>query len=102
MNKTALTILASACLAFGAGSAMAAGDAAAGLAKSESCANCHGEDGKGDDSTPGIAGMKAADFEKMIGEYASGAKKSPMMNKIAKKLSPQDIADLAAHYASLK
>jgi cytochrome c553 len=46
--------------------------------------------------------MKAADFEKMMGEYASGAKKSPMMNKIAKKLSPQDIADLAAHYASLK
>jgi cytochrome c553 len=102
MNKTVLTILASTCLAFGAGTAMAAGDAAAGLAKAESCADCHGEDGKGDDSTPGIVGLKAADFEKMMQEYAAGTKKNPMMNKISKKLSAQDIADLAAYYATLK
>lgn len=102
MNKTALTILASACLALSAGAAMAAGDAGAGMKKSEACADCHGDDGKGDDSTPGIAGMKVADFEKLMGEYASGAKKSPMMNKIAKKLSAEDTADLAAYYASLK
>jgi cytochrome c553 len=102
MNKTALTILASACLAFGAGTAVAGGDAAAGQAKSESCANCHGDDGKGDDAVPGIAGMKAADFEKAMGEYAAGTRKSPMMNKLSKKLSAEDIADLAAYYATLK
>jgi len=35
-------------------------------------------------------------------EYADGTRKSPMMNKLAKKLSAEDIADLAAHYATLK
>ena len=102
MNKTALTILASACLVFSAGTAMAGGDAAAGLAKSEKCADCHGADGKGDDSSPAIVGLKTADFEKMMQEYAAGTKKNPMMNKISKKLSAQDIADLAAYYATLK
>jgi cytochrome c553 len=41
-----------------------AGDAGAGKAKSEACAQCHGDNGKDD---PPIAGMAEADFTKAYG-----------------------------------
>jgi len=82
-------------------SALAAGDAAAGQAKAESCAMCHGDDGKGDEKSPGIAGMAEADFAKAIKEYQDGTREHKMMAKAAKKLSDEDVADLAAYYASL-
>ncbi len=79
-----------------------AGNAAAGKAKSEMCADCHGDNGKGDADNPGIAGMSVHAFTKAMKAYRSGAHgKSRMMIKAAKKLSDQDIADLAAYYASL-
>jgi cytochrome c553 len=103
MSKTALTILASLSLAFGAGAAWAGGDAAAGKAKSEACAYCHGEDGKGDDETPALAGLSAADFTKAMTEYQDGTRaEAKMMVKAAKKLSAEDIANLAAYYVTLK
>ena len=81
-----------------------AGDAAAGQAKAEECATCHGDDGKGDGKdNPPIAGMAEADFVKAISEYKSGARtKNKMMIKISGKLSDDDIANLAAYYATLK
>jgi cytochrome c553 len=102
MNKLTLTTLVAAGMLF-AGPGHAA-DAAAGKALSEeSCADCHGDDGKGDDETPGIAGMSAADFTKAMEEYANGTRtKSAKMTKEAKKLSAAQIADLAAYYATLK
>ena len=81
-----------------------AGDAAAGkeLAMG-SCADCHGEDGAGDDDYPAIAGMAEADFIKAMKEYADGTRKdSPKMTKEAKKLNDSQLADMAAFYASLK
>lgn len=76
-----------------------AGDAAAGKANSDSCAGCHGDDGKGD---PPIAGMAEADFIKAMNDFKSGAKESKKMAKITKGLSDDDIANLAAYYSSLK
>lgn len=101
MNKIYLSLLACAALTLSAGTALA-GDAAAGKAKSEACADCHGDDGKGDDETPAIAGMAADKFTAAMAEYKSGARKDAMMAKAAKKLSDEDIANLAAYYASLK
>ena len=82
----------------------AAGDAAAGkeLAMG-SCADCHGEDGAGDEDYPALAGMAEADFIKAMKAYADGTNKaSPKMTKEAKKLSDAQLADMAAYYASLK
>jgi cytochrome c553 len=76
-----------------------AGDASAGKAKSENCAQCHGEDGKED---PAIAGMEEAKFIQAMKEYQSGERKHKKMTKAATGLSDADLADLAAHYASLK
>jgi cytochrome c553 len=81
-----------------------AADAAKGKALAEdSCADCHGDDGKGDADYPAIVGMAADKFTKAMQEYADGTRtKSPKMSKEAKKLSAAQIADLAAYYATLK
>lgn len=81
-----------------------AADVAAGTAKAEEvCADCHGDDGKGDEDNPSIAGMAPAEFVKAMDEYKAGKRtKSDKMTKAAKKLSAADIADLAAYYATLK
>jgi cytochrome c553 len=89
-------------VALGAAGPSYAGDVAAGKAKSKSCAGCHGADGKGKKDNPAIAGQPEAQFIKAMGEYKSGAREHKMMKKFAGKLSDEDIANLAAYYASLK
>ncbi len=81
-----------------------AADVAAGKALAEaSCADCHGDDGAGDDDYPAIAGMSVEKFTKAIQEYQNGIRtKNPKMTKEAKKISAAQIADLAAYYAKLK
>ncbi len=76
-----------------------AGDINAGKAKSESCANCHGETGKED---PPIAGMDEAKFIAELKAYQSGERSNKKMKKATDGLSDQDMADLAAYYATLK
>ena len=102
MNGLSLTTLLAAC-ALIAAPAYAA-DVAAGKAKYEDiCIDCHGDDGKGDDKVPAIAGMSVEKFTKAIQEYQNGTRtKSAKMTKEAKKLSAADVANLAAYYLTLK
>ena len=81
----------------------AGGDAAAGKEKAAQCTSCHGANGEGS-GTPNtaIAGMDVGAFTKGISAYKSGERKNPMMEMFAKKLTDQDVADLAAYYATLK
>ena len=76
-----------------------AGDASAGKAKSEKCAQCHGDNGKED---PPIAGMAEESFIKAMKAYQTGERKHKKMEKAASGLTDADIANLAAYYASLK
>lgn len=91
-------------LSAGVGSAQAAGDAAAGKGKASTCAGCHGAQGEGKDKNPALAGKDAASLAKQLQDFRSGTRQDPMkmMNMMAKPLSDQDIANLAAYYASLK
>jgi cytochrome c553 len=102
MKKLPLSLMICACAMFA--SPTWAADAAAGKKMSEdSCVDCHGDDGKGDDEIPGIAGMSVDKFTKAIQEYQAGTRtKSAKMTKEAKKLSPADVANLAAYYSTLK
>ena len=100
MKKLSLLFLLSGCLAI-ALPAKAAGDVAAGKDKSEKCADCHGDDGRGDEDTPALAGMPVSYFISAMEEYKNGDRKHKKMVKVAKKLSDQDFADLAAYYKSL-
>jgi cytochrome c553 len=82
--------------------AFAAPDAAAGMAKSKSCAGCHGANGEGKGKLGPIAGMDTKKFVDAMEEYKSGKRKDGMMKMATAKLSKEDIENLAAHYTSLK
>ena len=81
-----------------------AADVAAGKALAEeSCIDCHGDDGAGDDDYPAITGLSVEKFTKAMQEYQNGTRtKSTKMTKEAKKVSAAQVADLAAYYATLK
>ncbi|HEY2970372.1 MAG TPA: c-type cytochrome [Casimicrobiaceae bacterium] len=84
------------------GTAQAAGDIEAGKAKAGACAGCHGAKGEGKAPNPALAGMKSDDFVQAMKDYKSGKRNNPIMKTFATPLSDQDMANLAAYYASLK
>ncbi len=81
-----------------------AADVAAGKARAaDSCVDCHGDDGKGDDGIPSVVGMSVEKFTQAMQEYQNGTRtQSARMAKEAKKLSAAEIANLAAYYATLQ
>ena len=82
---------------------LAGGDAAAGKTKSASCTGCHGMNGKSNNPAyPNLAGQKQMYLDKAMKAYKSGDRKDAMMTSFVASLSDQDIADLAAFYASVK
>ena len=84
-------------------SAQAAGDPVKGKAKSVTCAACHGAAGISINPLwPNLAGQHAAYLEKQIKAFKSGERKDPSMAPMVAALTPQDIADLAAYFSSLK
>jgi len=90
-------------LMLAAGSAQAGGDAARGAELAVDCADCHGDDGLGDEDIPAIAGMDAAKQLKELMDFKSGAREDEeedMVDSVAD-LSEQDMADLAAYFATL-
>lgn len=83
--------------------AYAAGDAAAGKAKSNICVACHGADGNSTNPEwPKIAGQWPAYMVEQLQAFKSGARKNALMAGITKNLSEQDMKDLAAYFASQK
>jgi len=83
--------------------AQAAGDPEAGKAKSAACSICHGSDGKAQiPMYPRLAGQNLQYLTYALKAYRSGARRHEVMAVMARPLSDQDIADLAAWYASIK
>ncbi len=83
--------------------AHAQGDAAAGKAKTEACAGCHGEDGNAAAPMfPKLAGQHASYLTRQLREFKSGKRVDPTMNAMAASLSDADIADIGAWYAQHK
>jgi cytochrome c553 len=101
MNRIVLTAIIVGLVGF-AGTAQAAGDAAAGKAKAASCAMCHGPNGAGTQMAPKLAGLDPAKFTQDINDYKSGKRDNAMMKAQAAPLSADDIANLAAYFSSLK
>ncbi len=86
-----------------AGSVQAGGDAAKGEELAVDCADCHGDDGLGDEDVPAIAGMAAADQLKELMAFKSGEREDEEEDMVdsVEDLSEQDMADLAAYFATL-
>ena len=100
-TKIARTMFVSVALLILCSTGYAAGDANAGKEKANACTSCHGVDGQGgSEPNTKIAGMSVGNFKKAMLAYKSGEKNNAMMQMFAKKLSDQDVDDLAAYYAS--
>ena len=79
-----------------------AGDAAAGKAKAVTCSGCHGANGISiSPAWPNLAGQKEAYLAKQLKDFRSGSRNDPTMSAMAKPLSDDDIANLAAYFSSL-
>jgi len=87
-----------------------AADLAAGKLKVETvCAACHGANGVSvADNIPNLAAQRPAYIEAQLKAFKDGARKAPSptsqiatMAAIANQLSPADMADVAAYFASL-
>jgi cytochrome c553 len=87
---------------FSMGGARAAGDAAAGQARSRGCQTCHGANGIASmPNVPSLAAQNEQYLLKALGDYKSGARKDDMMSLIVQPLGDEDMANLAAYYAGL-
>jgi cytochrome c553 len=83
--------------------ALAAGDAAAGRRKAVACQTCHGLDGLSKiPDAPNLAGQPEPYLVKAIDDFRQGARHNDMMSLVVERLQDQDVADLAAYYASIE
>jgi cytochrome c553 len=79
------------------------GDAAAGRRKALQCQTCHGLDGLSKlPEAPHIAGQPVPYLVKSLNDFRHGVRSNDMMSIVAKGLSDQDVADLAAFYSSIE
>lgn len=89
-------------LALGVGAAAQAADIEAGKAKSTTCMACHGANGiSNNPEWPNLAGQKEKYLAVALTAYREGNRQNPLMAPMAKPLSDEDIANLAAYYSSL-
>lgn len=78
-------------------------DAAAGRAKAQACAVCHGPLGLAvAPQTPNLAGQPAAYLIAQLKAYRGGTRKHEVMSVMAKPLTDDDIHHLAAWFASIR
>jgi len=88
---------------FGAlATAQAAGNVEAGKAKAAACVGCHGANGQGVPPNPALKGKTEDELVEAMKDYKSGKRNNAVMKAFAAPLNDQDIANLAAYYASLK
>ena len=81
-----------------------AGDARPGREKVAGlCQSCHGMDGLSKNpESPHLAGQIENYLVKALNEYRTGERKNESMNIVAKDLTDEEIANVAAFYASIQ
>lgn len=80
-----------------------AGDATAGAGKAAACAACHGADGNSaDPQYPKLAGQSERYIARQLAMFKDGTREDPVMLGFASILSPQDMRDVGAYFATLK
>ena len=79
----------------------AAQDIAAGKAKSQACAACHGPDGNSPSGQfPNLAGQTWRYIYVQLKDYKEGRRSDPVMTAMATPLSRQEMVDIANYYAA--
>ena len=80
-----------------------ANDASAGRQKAQACAVCHGLNGlSAQPDAPNLAGQPALYLRAQLRAYRSGERRHEVMAVMAKPLSDEDIANLAAWFSSIR
>jgi|SRR5262245_34205329 len=82
------------------GTARAAGDRAFGEYLSAECVTCH-RVGAQSQGIPSIVGLAPATFVDLLTQYRAKQRANPIMQTIAARLSDDEMAALAAYFASL-
>jgi len=101
--KKLISLVAFLALAVTGQTLQAAGNAAAGKAKSAVCAGCHGPDGNSAaPNFPKLAGLDGAYIAKQLEDFKKGARKDPLMAGMVAGLSRKDMDNLGAYFASQK
>jgi cytochrome c553 len=79
-----------------------AADTAAGKAKAEVCAGCHGENGISQtENIPSIAGQPDQYLQWQLVFFRSGSRKNEQMQPIVEEISNEDIRNLGAYFSAL-
>ncbi|GAB6404350.1 c-type cytochrome [Pseudomonas sp. MHK4] len=106
MNKLIVSLLLTvgiSGIAHAAGEPVKPGDAAAGQAKAAVCGACHGPDGNSmAPNFPKLAGQGERYLTKQLHDIKSGKRTVLEMTGLLTNLSDQDLADIAAYFASQK
>jgi cytochrome c553 len=88
-------------LALALPAAGASGDAEVGKKISGPCAACHGANGVSPSPAfPNLAGQYPDYIEAALKHYQNGRRNNPIMKVQVEKLTPKNIADLAAYFSS--
>jgi cytochrome c553 len=99
-TRTAKAALGLSCIL--ATSSAAAGDRALGAYLSSECATCHQVSGRPQGGIPAIAGLPEHQFVASMEAYRKRQRDNQIMQVVASRLSPDEIAALASYYGSLK
>jgi len=95
--------LTAALFAISTASTALAADPSAGRKKAARCQACHGLDGVAKmPNVPHIAGESELYLAKQLKAFRGGERRDPQMSLMAKNLSDEDIADLAAYFARIE
>ena len=79
------------------------GDAKVGQTKAAACGACHGLDGNSSDAQfPKLASQQERYIARQLALFKTGERENPIMLGFASALSPQDMRDVGAYFASQK
>jgi cytochrome c553 len=84
------------------GAAVAEAGAAPGTALANACAACHGPDGRSQGAIPSIDNLQIEAFIAALQAFRGDTRQGTVMNRIAKGLDEDDIAAVAAYFATLR
>lgn len=101
-NKPARICLLAVLIAGAVSTPVLAADATAAKSRAAQCFVCHGADGLAKvPDAPNLAGQNPAYLAKALKDYRSGKREHEVMSMMAKNLTDEDIALVAAYFGSI-
>ena len=72
-----------------------------GAALAQTCVTCHGPEGHSQGAIPSLTTLSSADMRTALQAFRAETRQSTVMHRIAKGLNEDDIAAVAAYFATL-